>query len=117
MAARVLFSPWRFQDEDVSLSPKGPLSVEGEIRIDEVHFLSRNPSARGRVVVFGDSFAERMVQFFAPHFNEVHRYIGGTLDGSIIASHRPQLVLLEVAERYLDALLKPPVELTRACLM
>jgi hypothetical protein len=115
MAARVLFSPWRFDDEDVSLSPKGPLSAQRETQIDEVHFVSRNPSATGRLVIFGDSFAERMVQFFTPHFNEVHRYLGGTFDGSIIAIHRPQFVLLEVTERYLDELLKPPVGL--ACRM
>jgi hypothetical protein len=114
MAARVLFSPWRFQDEDVALLPKGPLSVEGEIRIDEVHFLSRNPSARGRVVVFGDSFAERMVQFLAQHFNEVHRYLG-VFEGPVIARHQPQLVLLQIAERYLDELLKPPIRLGQAC--
>lgn len=115
MAARVLFSPWRFHDDDVSLLPKGPLSVEGEIRIDEVHFVARNPRASGRLVLIGDSFAERMVQFFAPHFNEVHRYVGGTFGGSIIASHRPQLVLWEVAERYLDELRKPPAGIARDC--
>jgi hypothetical protein len=117
MATRVLFSPWRFRDEDVSLLPKGPLWIQGEIRIDDRHFVARNPSATGRLVLIGDSFAERIVQFFAQHFNEVHRYAGTTFDGSIIARHQPQLVLLEVAERYLDALLKPPVELARACPM
>jgi hypothetical protein len=46
MAAHVLFSPWRFDDEDVSLSPKGPLSAQGEIRITRF-ISSRATRARG----------------------------------------------------------------------
>jgi alginate O-acetyltransferase complex protein AlgJ len=115
MGTRVLFSPWRFADENVSLAPKVPVSSAGQVQINWTHFVYRNPNGKGRLVLFGDSFAAQIVQFFAHHFEEVHRYVGETFNGSIIAMHQPQVVLFETVERYLDRLLLKPIDLPLAC--
>jgi hypothetical protein len=63
MATRVLFSPWRFADETVSLTPKAPTVGYPETQIDRTHFVTRNPSGSGRVLLFGDSFAITLAPF------------------------------------------------------
>jgi hypothetical protein len=115
MATRVLFSPWRFADDNVSLTPKLPIPGPGEVQIDRVHFVHRNPGGTGRIVLFGDSFATLLVPFLAQHFSEVHRYVGEEFNGSVVAAHQPDIVLLETLESYLPRLLLPPINLGSAC--
>jgi alginate O-acetyltransferase complex protein AlgJ len=115
MATRVLFSPWRFADDNVSLTPKLPIPGPGEVQIDRVHFIHRNPRGTGRIVLFGDSFATLLVPFLAQHFSEVHRYVGEEFNGSVVAAHQPDIVLLETLESYLPRLLLPPINLGSAC--
>jgi alginate O-acetyltransferase complex protein AlgJ len=115
MATRVLFSPWRFSDEDVSLHPKLPIPGPGQVQIDRDHFVHRNPRGTGRIVLFGDSFATQLVPFLAQHFEEVHRYPADKFDGAVVASHHPDIVLLETLESYSPRLLLPPINLDLAC--
>jgi hypothetical protein len=115
MATRVLFSPWRFADENVELEPKEPVAEEGQLAIDRAHFVQRNPQGRGRMVLFGDSFATMLVPFLARHFAEVHRYVGEQFDGAVIALEHPDVVVLETLESYAPRLLLPPVNLDWAC--
>jgi alginate O-acetyltransferase complex protein AlgJ len=116
MGTRVLFSPWRFFDDDVSLAPKVPVSTTAQLQIDPAHFVYRNPNGKGQLVLFGDSFAgHHLGYFFAQHFAEVHRYVAETFNGPIIAMHKPQAVLFETVERYLDRLLLKPIDLPLAC--
>jgi hypothetical protein len=112
MATRVLFAPWRFADENVSVTPRDPIR---EDQLDRIHFVSRNPAGTGRLVLFGDSFTFGVVPFLAQHFEEVHHYVGEVFDGSIVARHRPDAVLLLMVERYANRLLLPQVDLARAC--
>jgi alginate O-acetyltransferase complex protein AlgJ len=115
MATRVLFSPWRFTDEDVVLYPKDPIAGAGEVQIDRAHFVARNSQASGHMVVFGDSFAALLVPFLARHFAEVHRYVGEEFDGAVIAREHPDIVVLETLESYAPRLLLPPVNLELTC--
>jgi alginate O-acetyltransferase complex protein AlgJ len=115
MATRVLFSPWRFADENVSLTPKLPIAGPGEVQIDQGHFIYRNPRGTGRLVLFGDSFAFHLVPFLAQHFAEVHRYVGEEFNGSVVARHRPDVVLFETLESYAPRMLLPPIDLDAAC--
>ena len=114
MAERVLFSPWRFADENVLLEPKEPMG-EGPLAIDRTHFVQRNPQGRGRMVLIGDSFAILLAPFFARHFAEVHRYVGEQFDGAVIAREHPDVAVLETLESYAPRLLLPPVNLDWAC--
>jgi alginate O-acetyltransferase complex protein AlgJ len=115
MASRVLFSPWRFADEDVQLEAKAPIAGEGQVQIDRVHFVQRNPNGVGRIVLFGDSFATALVPFLAQHFAEVHRYVGEEFNGAVIARHRPDVVVFETLESYAPRMLQPPIALDAAC--
>jgi alginate O-acetyltransferase complex protein AlgJ len=115
MATRVLLSPWRFADENVVLYPVEPIAGEGEVAIDRVHFVQRNPNGTGRMVLFGDSFATLLVPFLARHFAEVHRYVGEEFNGSVVASHHPDIVILETLESYAPKLLLPPIDMDSAC--
>jgi alginate O-acetyltransferase complex protein AlgJ len=115
MATRVLFSPWRFADDNVSLTPKLPIAGPGEVQIDRTHFIHRNPRGMGRIVLFGDSFATYLVPFLGQHFAEVHRYVGEEFNSSVVARHRPDVVLFETLESYAPRLLLPPIDLDAAC--
>jgi alginate O-acetyltransferase complex protein AlgJ len=115
MATRVLFSPWRFADENVRLEGKPPISDEREIEIEHDHFVQRNPRGRGRMVLLGDSFATLLVPFLAQHFAEVHRYAAEQIDGAVVAFHRPDFVMFETLESYSPRLLLAPINLDAAC--
>jgi hypothetical protein len=114
MATRVLFSPWRFPDEDVRLTPKGP-RADPLVQVEHGHFVTHNPNGIGQLVLFGDSFATQLVPFLAQHFEDVHRYVGEAMNGAIIARHHPDAVILETVERQADRLLLPQIDLPRAC--
>jgi alginate O-acetyltransferase complex protein AlgJ len=115
MATRVLFSPWRFPDENIWLTPKEPIAGPGQVQVEEGHFVYRNPRGSGRLVLFGDSYATQLVPFLAQHFEEVHRYAADAIDGGLAARHRPDAVLFETLESYAPRLLLPPIGLERAC--
>jgi hypothetical protein len=115
MATRVLFSPWRFADEDVVLEPKEPIAGDGERQIDRTHFVQHNPAGSGRIALFGDSFATLLVPFLARHFAEVHRYVGEEFNGAVIARDRPNIAVFETLESYAPRLLLPPIALDAAC--
>lgn len=115
MATRVLFSPWRFADEDVVLEPREPVAEAGEVQINQSLFVARNPEGRGRLVLFGDSFAALLVPFLARHFAQVHRYAAQRIDGATVAGEHPDAVVFETLESYASRLLLPPVNLDAAC--
>ena len=74
-----------------------------------------NLSDCSTIVLFGDSFATYLVPFLAQHFAEVHRYVGEEFNGSVVARHRPDVVLFETLESYAPRLLLPPIDLDAAC--
>jgi len=115
MAVRVLFSPWRFQDEYVTVRPKVPMVERRQTQLAHDHTLFRNPQGRGRLVLFGDSFGHALVPFLGQHFAEVHRYTAETIDGAVAARHRPAAVIFQLIERHGERLLHPPVNLSRLC--
>jgi alginate O-acetyltransferase complex protein AlgJ len=115
MATRVLFAPWRFADENVSVTPRDPIPGGRVTQLDRTYFVSRNPAGTGRLVLFGDSFAFQVMPFLAQHFEEVHHYVDEAFNGSIVARHRADAVLLLMVERYANRLLLPQIDLARAC--
>jgi alginate O-acetyltransferase complex protein AlgJ len=115
MAVRVLFSPWRFEDENVSVTPKAPPAGIEELQVNHEHAVVRNPNAKGRLVIFGDSFLGLLMPFFAQNFEEVHRYSAEEINGAIVAQLRPSAVIFETVERHAERLLRPPVNLPQLC--
>lgn len=114
MAQRILFSPWRFPDEDVSLSPKQSLPAPA-VTDASSYVLFRNPQGKGRLLMLGGSFTGQMVQFFSRNFEEVHLYPSHVINGPLVARHRPDAMVYEMAERHASRLLSPPLQLDKIC--
>jgi hypothetical protein len=74
-----------------------------------------NPQGTGRLLLEGDSFAPPLADFLARHFATVLVPETGRFDGEVVARHRPDVVLLEVAERNVNRLTGGPRQLARAC--
>jgi len=115
MATRVLFSPWRFPDEDILVAPNVTTIPDMGQRPVGDFFVQRNPRGSGKILLLGDSFAIYLVPFLANHFREVYRVVAERFDGSLIAAVHPDLVVLETVESYLPRLLLPPLNLERTC--
>ena len=115
MATVVLFSPWRFPDEDVSVRRKTPAALPAEQHLDPRYSITRNPNGQGKLLLIGDSFTQGPIRYLQQHFAEVHRVISTSVDGGLVARLRPDVVLMLVVERNLEHLLRPHVNLAKAC--
>ncbi|MBI5604522.1 MAG: hypothetical protein HY879_14340 [Deltaproteobacteria bacterium] len=112
--------PLSFSDFTVSVRPNkgtgdlaGMLSLAGLLEDREVHLeLKGEPSCRpgkiSKAVLFHDSFAEALLPFLEHHFEQIVRQHWGKkgFDYLLIEREKPQVVLYEIAERHLDALIK-----------
>ena len=63
---------------------------------------TKNPSAKGRVIVFQDSFALGWIPFFGYHFNQVTYLWQYNLDPAWIEREKPDLVIMEMNERFFN---------------
>jgi alginate O-acetyltransferase complex protein AlgJ len=115
MTTRVLFSPWTFKDENVSLTPKNMPLPQREVQFSDRDFITRNPQGKGRLLMFGDSFANGLVRYLAQHFAVVHRHVGVAIDGALVAQTQPDAVLFVTVERHAYRLITPSVRLDLAC--
>ena len=115
LAARMLFSPWRFPDRDVILRPRSEVpAVSSTLLADRGQMLT-NPQGTGRLLLEGDSFAPPLADFLARHFATVLVPETGRFAGEVVTRYRPDVVLLEVAERNLNRLAREPRQLDRVC--
>ena len=115
MASFVLFSPWRFPDEDVSLRRKSGAQLAPEHQIHPRYSIARNPDGRGKLLLIGDSFTQGPVRYLRQHFAEIHRVISTTIDGEMVARHKPDAVLRLLVERNLEQLLLQQVNFAKLC--
>jgi hypothetical protein len=74
-----------------------------------------NPQGTGRLLLEGDSFAPPLADFLARHFATVLVPETGRFAGEVVTRYRPDVVLLEVAERNLNRLAREPRQLDRVC--
>jgi hypothetical protein len=118
MATRILYLPWRFSDEIPILQPKPPMRPATQ---SEEPGLIRftNPDGKGRLVINGDSFSPALARFLGVHFAEVVLLLRiawpPAFDGAVAKNFKPDVVLIETAERFLPALATPPRNLEQAC--
>lgn len=115
LAVRMLFSPWRFSDRDVILRLRPEMPTVSSAIVAGGGRMITNTQGQGRLVLEGDSFAPPLADFLARHFATVLAPETGRFDGEVIARHRPDVFLLEVAERNLNRLAREPRQLARAC--
>ena len=115
MATFIMFSPWRFPDEDVSVQRKTRTTLPPEEHIDPRYSIARNPQGQGKLLLIGDSFTQGPVRYLQQHFAEVHRVIDTTVDGDLVARIKPDAVLLLAVERNLENLLLPMLNPVKLC--
>lgn len=115
MPTFVMFSPWRFPDDDVSLTRKDAPPFAPEQQIDPRTFVARNPNGMGRLLLIGDSFTQGPVRYLQRNFAEVHRVVGTKVDGELVARIKPDAVVRLAVERNLEQLIAPHVNLTAMC--
>jgi hypothetical protein len=105
----------------VSVSPKPPLPVlETSIASDFPNKkwffgveprITNNPAARGKVVMFRDSFAINLSRFLGYSFARIAYIWEQNWDKRIIESEKPDLVVDEMLERFL--ITRDPLELKK----
>jgi len=118
IADRMLYLPWNFPDDRVSLRGKSEEPLL-EIESQRDRRLIVNPQRQGRLLILSDSFGNFLMDLLARHFHEVEQLSRPTwpaaFDGERIALRKADVVVIEIAERSLPELLEPPRRLERAC--
>lgn len=118
MATRVLYLPGRFADVRPVLQPKPPLRP---VMQSEEPGLIRftNPDGQGRLIINGDSFGPFLSRMLAVHFREVILLPATdwplAFDGAVAKNLKPDVALVETAERLLPSLATAPRNLDQAC--
>jgi hypothetical protein len=86
---------------------KGPLDVDGytneNVRRDLRVEAFENPDATVRAVFMRDSFGNRLVPFLKEHFQRLVCWPYNTFRTDIVTKTQPDVVIMEICERYLLA--------------
>jgi hypothetical protein len=95
-----------FAESVIQLNPRSPRKaqivedVPHQITITEI-----NDASLQRLVVFRDSFYDALISFFSEHFQRAVYQTSFSIDYNLLAEEKPDIVILEVSERYLIRLL------------
>ena len=94
-----------------ALTPKPPLtSLEARVDLDilprtwvsgTVPRVTENPAASGKIVMFRDSFSDRLLQFFALGYRRTVFVWQQNWDRQLIEEEKPDVVIDEIVERFL----------------
>lgn len=107
IAVSLLSLPDYFQDSEVTMTLPGDTAHA----VDAEHLQYRNPGAKGRLLLYGDSFSELMLPFLAQRFGQVTAIRSAQIDEADITTARPDVIVLEVLERLLGGLEAGPLRL------
>jgi len=110
-----------FEDQRITLEPLVPRTG----RIDNARSAApsasspavvayENTGARGRMVIFHDSFGNYLLPFLAEDFSRLVA-VSGRLDGALVKAEAPGVVVLEAVERNLATLVDPPLAIDSPC--
>lgn len=93
----------RFVEQAVQLSPIQPTAIleEGEGR-SIISYISG--SSLPNVIVFRDSFSDALIPFLSQHFAHVLYIHSFSLDLALVEQAQPDLVIYQIAQRYLTML-------------
>lgn len=115
MAVYALFSPWRYPDEDVTLTRKSGGGSFPETPVGHNLFVSKNPDGQGRLLLIGDSFTGAVLRYFQQHFGEVVRNVSINVNAALVERYKPDAVVLLMVERNLERLQLPLVNPAQMC--
>lgn len=107
IAVSLLSLPDYFRDIEVTMTLPGNIAHP----VDAGLLQYRNPSVKGRLLLYGDSFSELMLPFLAQRFGQVTAIRRAQIDDADITAARPDVVVLEVLERLLGGLEAGPLRL------
>ena len=93
----------------VSLRETGQLTNDVSLHVGSiVQFNNPRPNSKHRVLLFGDSFSEYRTHYLtgllADTFSDLMFVWSSNIDYAIVASFRPDIVLVEMAERFMARL-------------
>jgi len=102
--ARMLFTRPLIKETSPELLPKQRWQAQS-VSLDDNTMVTEIPgSDLPRAVVFRDSFFNSLTQYVSENFSRVLYRSDSRVDFDLIAREQPDVVILEVAERYLDRL-------------
>ncbi len=96
----------RFREQKIVLSPLFQTQTSitaGENRIIYAH---TENSTLPSTVIFRDSFSDALIPFFAPQFEQAVFVHSFAIDHNLIEQEQPDIVIYELAQRYLYMLLE-----------
>lgn len=121
IAVNLLSLPNYFEDYVVTLDSQAPrqataVNIPGWPPTQTVDFLStQNPTAKGELLLYRDSFSGELMPFFAEDFYRMYAVLGHQLDGANVAKARPRVVLQETVERKIPLLRDEAQNLDSMC--
>jgi alginate O-acetyltransferase complex protein AlgJ len=125
LSANMLNASWRFADTRVSLVPhfartavqtaKREAAERAGLEESAIWRSWTNPGAKASVVVYGDSFSHNAIPYIEEHFRRGYVIGSHDLDGKVIGRLGPDLVILQMVERYTGQLMNPAANLDKLC--
>ena len=99
-------------NQKFTLEPKfGKTYTQQYFKTDQITKITltgnSNPAAP-IAVIFQDSFFEELIPFFSDHFSKGIYIMSQSLDKTLIARERPNIIIMEYTERYMQRLLDIP---------
>lgn len=103
--ARLLLSEDHFRETTDMLEPRFTRRFKFLPPDEESRVITIQPDeGLPRAVIFRDSFAMALIPFLSDHFSQAVYVWDFNVDEALIAAEKPDVVILEMAERYLDVL-------------
>lgn len=94
----------RFIEQEIFLTPLAPDGITFEARTDGTELSTLPDSAAPAALVFCDSFADALKPYLSAHFSRVVYSRSFALDLALVEREQPQVVIFEIAQRYLTML-------------
>lgn len=94
----------RFIEQAVFLRPSNPAAVKIEEGSDHTIIASLPGSDLPTALVFRDSFCDALIPFLSAHFSRVVFASSFSVDLDLIDREKPDVVIFEIAQRYLTVL-------------
>ncbi len=94
----------RFVERSISLIPLTPHHAELEQAADRMIISSIPDSPLPGALIFRDSFSDALIPFLSEHFSRAVYAHSFSVDLDLVDSEKPDIVIFELAQRYLTVL-------------
>ena len=94
----------RFVERSISLTPLAPLRAKLEQGVDRMIISSIPESPLPRALIFRDSFFDALIPFLSEHLSRAVYSHSFSVDMGLVDRETPDIVIYEIAQRYLTVL-------------